>query len=80
MSRYERRLAVDRYIRCGGYAPENAYERRLRIENQIATTPVVYGETMEEYQWRIAREICIKEHPEIEKTEEVEKERKLVRK
>ena len=76
MSRYERRLAVDRYIRCGGYVPENAYERRLRIENQIANTPVAYGETMEEYQWRIAREILNREHPE----EKIEEERKLVRK
>ena len=79
MSRYERRLAVDRYIRCGGNVPESAYERRLRIENQIATTPPVYGETMEEYQWRIAREIWNKEHPDIEKTIETGEERKLVK-
>ena len=40
MSAYERRLASERYIRCGGYVPESAYERRLRIERQIATVSI----------------------------------------
>lgn len=62
MSRYERRLAVDRYIRCGGNVPLSAYERRLKIEAQTPSGQYDNWMTCEEY---------------IKKMEE-EKEKKLV--
>ena len=71
MSAYERRLASERYIRCGGYVPESAYERRLKIEQQIAINLPYEDETIEEYEYRIANEVR-KETPQ--------EERKLVRK
>ena len=49
MSRYERRLAVDRYIRCGGDVPLSAYERRLQIEAQIPSGQYDDWMTCEEY-------------------------------
>ena len=64
-------LASERYIRCGGYVPESAYERRLRIERQIAVNLPYEDETIEEYEYRIANEV----HKEIP-----QEERKLVRK
>lgn len=49
MSRYERRLAVDRYIICGGNVPLSAYERRLKIEAQIPSSQYDNWMTCEEY-------------------------------
>lgn len=49
MSRYERRLAVDRYIRCGGNVPLSAYERRLKIEAQTPSNQYDDCMTCEEY-------------------------------
>ena len=49
MSRYERRLAVDRYIRYGGNVPLSAYERRLKIEAQTPSGQYDNWMTCEEY-------------------------------
>ena len=70
MSRYERRLAVDRYIRCGGNVPLSAYERRLRIEAQIPSGQYDNWMTCEKY---------IKKMEEEHMQEEKEKEELILR-